>query len=116
MAHIAAYQHGEAWLDALRNYLQANMRYIEETLNAAFPALKWQRPQATYLAWIDLRPLNIDDRQLQDVLIKQQKVAIMPGYTYGEEGNGFIRLNAGCPRVKLEDGVNRLIAAIRTLQ
>jgi len=53
---------------------------------------------------------------LQDVLIKQQKVAIMPGYTYGAEGNGFIRLNAGCPRVKLEDGVKRLIAAIRTLQ
>jgi hypothetical protein len=45
--------------------------------------------EATYLAWIDLRPLNIDDRALQKVLIEQQKVAIMPGYTYGKEGNGF---------------------------
>ena len=115
VAHIAAYRHGEPWLDALRDYLQGNMRYIQQTLNAAFPALQWQAPQATYLAWIDLRPLNIDDRALQDVLIKQQKVAIMPGYTYGNEGNGFIRLNAGCPRVKLEQGVERLIAAIRTL-
>ncbi|HEB4876102.1 TPA: pyridoxal phosphate-dependent aminotransferase [Kluyvera ascorbata F0526] len=116
VAHIAAYEHGETWLDALRDYLQENMRYIEQTLNTAFPELKWAMPQATYLAWIDLRPLNIDDRELQDVLIKQQKVAIMPGYTYGEEGNGFIRLNAGCPRVKLEQGVERLIAAIRTLR
>lgn len=116
VAHIAAYEHGESWLDALRDYLQENMRYIEQTLNTAFPELKWAMPQATYLAWIDLRPLNIDDRELQDVLIKQQKVAIMPGYTYGEEGNGFIRLNAGCPRVKLEQGVERLIAAIRTLR
>jgi bifunctional pyridoxal-dependent enzyme with beta-cystathionase and maltose regulon repressor activities len=40
---------------------------------------------ATYLAWIDLRPLNIDDRALQKVLIEQQKVAIMPGYTYGKK-------------------------------
>ena len=116
VAHIAAYEHGETWLDALRDYLQENMRYIEQTLNTAFPELKWAMPQATYLAWIDLRPLSIDDRELQDVLIKQQKVAIMPGYTYGEEGNGFIRLNAGCPRVKLEQGVERLIAAIRTLR
>ena len=116
VAHIAAYEHGESWLDALRDYLQENMRYIEQTLNTAFPELKWAMPQATYLAWIDLRPLSIDDRELQDVLIKQQKVAIMPGYTYGEEGNGFIRLNAGCPRVKLEQGVERLIVAIRTLR
>ncbi|ROU17071.1 pyridoxal phosphate-dependent aminotransferase [Kluyvera ascorbata] len=116
VAHIAAYEQGETWLDALRDYLQENMRYIEQTLNTAFPELKWAMPQATYLAWIDLRPLNIGDRELQDVLIKQQKVAIMPGYTYGVEGNGFIRLNAGCPRVKLEQGVERLIAAIRTLR
>jgi cystathionine beta-lyase len=73
-------------------------------------------PESTYLAWVDLRPLNIDDNALQDVLIKQQKVAIMPGYTYGEEGNGFIRLNAGCPRSKLEQGVERLITAINTLR
>ncbi|MGL5967999.1 MAG: MalY/PatB family protein [Kluyvera sp.] len=116
VAHIAAYQHGESWLDALRHYLQENLRYIEKTLNAAFPELQWAMPQATYLAWIDLRPLNIDDRELQEALIKQQKVAIMPGYTYGDEGNGFIRLNAGCPRVKLKSGVERLIAAINSLR
>jgi bifunctional pyridoxal-dependent enzyme with beta-cystathionase and maltose regulon repressor activities len=52
------------------------------------------------------RPLNIDDKALQKVLIEQQKVAIMPGYTYGEEGNGFVRLNAGCPRSKLSKGFN----------
>ncbi|GHD91224.1 aminotransferase [Pseudocitrobacter faecalis] len=116
VAHIAAYREGEPWLDALRNYLQDNMRYIAQTLNTAFPELNWAMPESTYLAWVDLRPLNIDDKALQDVLIKQQKVAIMPGYTYGEEGNGFIRLNAGCPRSKLEQGVERLIAAINTLR
>lgn len=116
VAHIAAYREGEPWLDALRSYLQDNMRYIAQTLNTAFPELNWAMPESTYLAWVDLRPLNIDDNALQDVLIKQQKVAIMPGYTYGEEGNGFIRLNAGCPRSKLEQGVERLIAAINTLR
>ena len=114
-AHIAAYQQGEPWLDALRRYLEENLLYIAQELNSAFPKLNWQPPEATYLAWIDLRPLNIDDRALQKVLIEQQKVAIMPGYTYGNEGNGFVRLNAGCPRSKLEQGVQRLIAGIKTL-
>ncbi|MCM7236790.1 pyridoxal phosphate-dependent aminotransferase [Enterobacter bugandensis] len=114
-AHIAAYQQGEPWLDALRRYLEENLLYIAQELNSAFPKLNWQPPEATYLAWINLRPLNIDDRALQKVLIEQQKVAIMPGYTYGNEGNGFVRLNAGCPRSKLEQGVQRLIAGINTL-
>lgn len=114
-AHIAAYQQGEPWLDALRDYLEGNLLYIAEQLNSTFPNLRWQPPEATYLAWIDLRPLNIDDNALQKVLIEQQKVAIMPGFTYGAEGNGFVRLNAGCPRSKLEQGVQRLIAGINTL-
>lgn len=114
-AHIAAYQQGEPWLDALRAYLEENLAYIARELHRAFPTLNWQPPEATYLAWIDLRPLNLDDKMLQKVLIEQQKVAIMPGYTYGEEGNGFVRLNAGCPRSKLEQGVQRLIAGITTL-
>ena len=115
-AHIAAYQHGASWLDALRDYLASNLHYVARELNAAFPELNWQIPQSTYLAWIDLRPLNIDDHALQDVLIHQQKVAIMPGYTYGEEGRGFVRLNAGCPRSKLEKGVQGLINAIRSVR
>ncbi|MFH7927959.1 MalY/PatB family protein [Enterobacter roggenkampii] len=114
-AHIAAYQQGGPWLDALRGYLEENLLYIAQEVNRAFPKLNWQPPEATYLAWIDLRPLNIDDRALQKVLIEQQKVAIMPGYTYGKEGNGFVRLNAGCPRSKLVQGVQRLIAGINTL-
>ena len=115
-AHIAAYQQGASWLDALRDYLASNLDYIAHELNNAFPELNWQVPQSTYLAWIDLRPLNLDDHALQEALIHQQKVAIMPGYTYGEEGRGFVRLNAGCPRSKLEKGVQGLINAIRTIR
>lgn len=60
--------------------------------------------------------LNIDDNALQKALIEKEKVAIMPGYTYGEEGLGFVRLNAGCPRSKLEKGVAGLINAIRAVR
>ncbi len=113
MAHIAAYRHGEPWLDALRDYLQDNLTYVAERLHQAFPQLAWQPPQSTYLAWIDLRPLGIDDQQLQQVLIEREKVAIMPGFTYGEEGRGFLRLNVGCPRSKVEAGMDKLISGLQ---
>lgn len=115
VAHIAAYRQGAPWLDALRHYIQDNLRYVAERLNNEFPQLAWQIPQATYLAWIDLRPLGLDDQQLQKVLVEQQKVAIMPGSTYGPEGAGFVRVNVACPRSKVEMGIERLIAAIHVL-
>jgi cystathionine beta-lyase len=113
-AHIAAYREGATWLDALRTYLQSNLTCVAERLNGAFPPLNWRLPQATYLAWIDLNPLGIDEDALQQTLIHQQKVAIMPGSTYGAASRGFLRLNVGCPRSKVEDGVSRLIAALQT--
>ncbi len=101
-------------LDALRDYLQANMRM--SPTRSTTPSRALLAAAGGHLpAWIDLRPLNVDDRALQQALIAEQKVAIMPGYTYGPEGNGFLRLNVGCPREKLERGVEGLIAALRSL-
>lgn len=115
-AHIAAYREGAPWLDALRRYLRANLCYLAERLNNSFPELNWVVPQATYLAWIDLSPLNIDADLLQSNLIHEQRIAIMPGATYGETSKNFLRLNAGCPRRKVDAGVSGLLSAIQTLR
>ncbi|MFJ8826127.1 MalY/PatB family protein [Streptomyces sp. NPDC102467] len=113
-AHIAAYREGGAWLDALRAYTYGNLRLLEERLDAAFPELKWRTPQAGYLAWIDLRPLGVTaDEELQRILVEQEKVAVMPGGTYGAPG--FLRLNVGCPRAKAEAGIDAIVRALRTL-
>ncbi|MGW2281177.1 MalY/PatB family protein [Streptomyces sp. NPDC001770] len=113
-AHITAYREGGPWLDELRTYIAGNLALVEERLRAAFPELDWRPPQAGYLAWIDLRPLGLDDDALQRVLIEREKVAIMPGGVYGSDG--FVRLNVGCPRAKAEAGVDALVRAIRSLR
>ncbi|MFE3517743.1 MalY/PatB family protein [Streptomyces sp. NPDC059166] len=112
-AHIAAYRRGAAWLDAVRAYTAGNLALVAERLDAAFPELAWEPPQAGYLAWIDVRPLGVDDEELQRVLIEREKVAIMPGAVYGAPG--FLRLNVGCPRTKAEAGVSALVRALRTV-
>ncbi|WP_353943361.1 aminotransferase class I/II-fold pyridoxal phosphate-dependent enzyme [Streptomyces sp. HUAS MG91] len=114
-AHIAAYREGGAWLDQLRAYTYGNLRLLEDRLKEAFPELGWRVPEAGYLAWIDLRPLGITaDEELQRVLVERERVAIMPGGTYGDPG--FVRLNLGCPRSKAEAGIEALVRAVATVR
>jgi cystathionine beta-lyase len=80
VAHIAAYREGAAWLDALRGYLQENMRYIARELNQAFPELNWQPPQATYLAWIDLRPLAWTIAPCKKHLLRNRRSPLCRGH------------------------------------
>ena len=115
IAHIAAYQQGDEWLDALKGYLQQNLITVAERLSNAFPEINYQVPEGTYLAWIDLNPLNIDMDALQRILIHNHNVAIMRGDTYGDEGKGYIRLNVGCPQSKVDAGLDALITAIKQL-
>ncbi|MGC0387382.1 MalY/PatB family protein [Streptomyces sp. SAI-129] len=113
VGHIAAYREGAPWLDALRRYLAGNLSMVADRLREAFPRLDWQPPQAGYLAWIDLRPLGVDDAELQRELVEVEKVAVMPGSAYGSPGR--VRLNVGCPRSKTEAGVGALVRALRRL-
>ncbi|WP_411098462.1 MalY/PatB family protein [Streptomyces sp. x-45] len=113
VGHIAAYREGAPWLDALRTYLAGNLSMVASRLREAFPRLDWQPPQAGYLAWIDLRPLRVDDEELQRELVEVEKVAVMPGSAYGSPGR--VRLNVGCPRSKAEAGVGALVRALRRL-
>ncbi|MFH8424148.1 MalY/PatB family protein [Streptomyces sp. NPDC018038] len=113
-AHIAAYRRGAAWLDALRAYVAVTMSTVREQLADGLPGVDWAPPQAGYLAWIDLRPLGIEETRLQEELIGVEKVAIMPGGVYGTPG--FVRLNVGCPRAKAERGVAALVRAAGRLR
>lgn len=109
-AHIAAYREGAAWLDAVRAYVAGNLGHVAERLSADLPELGWEPPQAGYLAWIDLRAAGVDDAELQRVLVERERVAIMGGSVYGAPG--FVRLNVGCPRGKVERGVEALVRAV----
>lgn len=113
---MAAYREGGAWLDELKAYLLDNHRYVQEILQTRFPELRYDIPDATYLAWIDLAPLSLDMDALNQRLVKHYKVAIMPGKNYGELGKNYIRLNLGCSRRKIERGLDALIKAIQDLK
>ncbi|RQD69191.1 MAG: pyridoxal phosphate-dependent aminotransferase [Tindallia sp. MSAO_Bac2] len=115
VATIAAYRHGEAWLDSLMQYLTGNLHYLQNFLQQRFPEIKMNPPEATYLAWLDCRSLNLSKSELEKWLVEKAGVALNQGYTFGDTGAGFVRLNFACPRSILEEGLERIEKAKNSL-
>ncbi|MFD1956014.1 MalY/PatB family protein [Paenibacillus thailandensis] len=108
-AAAAAYSpEGEEWLEQLLVYLDANADFIGQFLAGRLPGVKYRKPEATYLAWLDFSALIPNGKQLERTVKKEAKVLLNPGYGFGEGGDGFMRLNFGCPRSVLEEALERI--------
>lgn len=106
VAAEAAYRHGWPWLEALRGYLRANRDLVFERINRMAP-LGTHLPEATYLAWIDARGLAPDDPA---AFFEAAGVGLSNGRDFGAPG--FVRLNFGCPRRRLEKALDRMERAL----
>lgn len=111
-ATIAAYDNESKWVDQLNDYLDDNIAYVIAYLQEYHPELVVTKSEATYLMWIDCTALDLTIVELQQRMIRKGKVAIMSGEIYGNEGRNFLRLNVGCSREKLIDGLNRFTLSL----
>jgi len=103
-----AYRQGEPWLQEMLSYLEGNFDYVLSFLREHLPQIRADRPEGTYLLWLDFRGLGLDDRALQQVLLKKCRLALSAGSFFGEDGRGFMRMNLACPRSVLEEAMKRL--------
>lgn len=113
-ATMAGYNESADYVDELVVHLESNMHFLKNYITNHIPEIRFEIPEGTYLAWLDVSALGVTEDALQEALIHVGKVAIMPGETYG--GNGFIRMNVACSRSKLLDGLERMHQAIQTLR
>jgi cystathionine beta-lyase len=114
-AFEAAYRHGEAWLDALMAYLQQSMHWAAEFVDTRLDNISLIEPEGTYLLWLDCREMGLDNAALRQFFIEQAKVGMNPGYVFGEDGNGFMRLNMATPRAQLKQAFANIEAAMPML-
>lgn len=113
-ASEAAYRHGGEWLDEMLGYLQENLRLTEETFLRTIPGIKANRPEGTYLVWLDCRELGLGQEKLLKFMSYHAKVGLNDGTTFGPGGEGFLRMNIACPRSVLMEGLERIEAAVRS--
>ncbi len=106
-AALVAYRDGEEWLTEVRRYLTANRDFLVDYVTANMPTIRTTIPEATYLAWLDCRQAGIEGNP-HEFFLQQAKVALNDGATFGTGGEGFVRLNFGCPRSRLAEALERM--------
>ncbi len=115
LALETAYNEGDEWLDQLMTYIQSNYGYMDSYFAEHLPQLSTIQPEATYLVWFDCRGLGLGKDALEDLMFNKAKIYFDEGYIFGEEGEGFERINIACPRAILVDAMERIRKAIDTL-
>lgn len=111
IALIAAYTHGEEWLSQLIQYLKNNINLVNEFCKTNLPKMKVIVPESTFLIWIDCREFGMTRQELSDFFLHKAKVAVNIGGMFGIEGEGFIRMNIGCPKSTVEKALNQIQTA-----
>ncbi|MDR1138189.1 MAG: cystathionine beta-lyase, partial [Synergistaceae bacterium] len=107
-----AYTTGEAWLDEALAYIEKNRNLVERFIREKMPRVKLRHPEGTYIFWLDFRDYGLKNSELMDILVNEAGVALNDGAPYGTGGKGFARLNVGCPRAQLEEGLERMADAL----
>ncbi|WP_026791463.1 MalY/PatB family protein [Pleomorphomonas oryzae] len=109
VATEAALKHGRPWKQALLAYLEANRDHLIARLGREIPEIRINAPEATYLAWLDCSALELGDAYR--FFLDMAKVAFNPGSSFGGDAQ-HVRLNFGCPRALLDDGIDRMVKAL----
>lgn len=110
-----AYTRCDDWFKALMETLIENKKFVEDYIAENIPQIKVTPLEGTYLMWLDCRALEMEPDEL-DKFMKEKAFMFMDGGNmFGNEGNGFERLNIACPKVVLEGALDRLNNAVKSL-
>ena len=112
-AHKAAYEHGGAWLEQLKAYVDGNLKLVDEFLKGNIPAARFTIPEATYFAWVDLGEVLPQVADLPDFFANKAGVLLEGGDgLFVGNAKGYVRLNLAMPRAMVQTGLERIAEAI----
>ena len=109
----AAYEEGGEWLEQLKGYLQENLVFARDYIANNLPGIHLIEPEGTYLIWLDLRELGLTEAEREDLIVNKAKLWLDSGAIFGEDGEGFERINIACPRATLQEAFDRLAEALK---
>lgn len=104
-ATMISYNECDYYVNDLIEYTNKNMDYLENFISENFKDIRFNKPDGTYLAWVDCTKVPFTAEEIQNALVNVGGVGIMKGEVYGSEK--YLRINCGCPLSKLKDGMSR---------
>ena len=93
------------------HYIEQNILFAEQYLAQHLPQVKVVRPEASFLVWLDCRALGLSHEALIDLFVNRARLALNDGEMFGHGGEGFMRMNVGCPRSLLQQALQQLRTA-----
>jgi len=113
-ASIAAYTHGDEWLDSMLDYININVEYVVKELQKT-KLIRPVPPEATYMIWLDCREMGMDTGELNKFFIYKAGVGMSKGTVFGPGGEGFMRMNIACPLDTLKRAIDNIKNALLKL-
>jgi cystathionine beta-lyase len=107
----AAYAEGDEWLAEQIRYLQANRDFLDEVLRTQLAGIQWNKPEATFLGWLDCSELGLGEPPY-DFFLREARVGLNEGIAFGPQYGEFVRINFGTTRANLQEAINRMQAAL----
>lgn len=108
VATQASMEQGDEWLGQLLDYVQGNIDYVSEFLSSRLPKVRFYKPQATYMMWLDFNDYGLSEEELWRKMTQEARLGFNRGSDFGQEGKGFFRINLACPRSTVEEAMRRL--------
>ena len=111
-AFESAYKYGKPWLEDLKLHLMGNYNMLKELCDRYSYVIKITPIEATYLAWLDCRGMELRDKMLREFFVKEAKLGLNAGISFSKEGSGFMRLNFAVSRAKMSKIIEQLESAL----
>jgi cystathionine beta-lyase len=114
VAALAAFKHGQDWLEQVLVYLKDNRDFLNHYVTENLAGVRMFKMEATFLAWLDCRGTGIRGNP-SHFLLREARVGLNDGTEFGKGGDGFVRLNFACPRSTLREALDRMAAALKRI-
>jgi cystathionine beta-lyase len=116
IASIAAYSHGNEWLNALLHYIDMNIDYTDDYFRRMIPEIIPVKPEATYMIWLDCRKFGMTGKELRDFFVNSAGVGMNEGATFGPGGEGYMRMNVATSRQTVMKAMEQIERAVSTIR
>ena len=116
VATEAAFTKGHEWYGQMIQYIQENVDFVHDYISVNIPQIYAVMPDASFLMWLNCNKLELSHDELIDLFVNKAHLALNDGAAFGPGGEGFMRLNVGCPRSILKKALEQLKAAVEDLK
>jgi cystathionine beta-lyase len=109
----AAYNESGNYVQIMCDYVNGNMDYMKKYIDEKLPMLKMEKPEATYMVWIDFKGTGLSTEEIEKFIVEKAHIGVDMGSWFGQGGAGYLRFNVACPRSILVRAMEQLEQALK---